>query len=169
MAKIKENKVSKKVKENPNKNQTKLKSKVNDLELEIEELKNKHLRLIAEFENYKKRTSRERIDLYKNAGIEFFESILTVLDDFDRAIKHEKSEKSGLKLIYSKMKNIFEQKGLKEMESSVNNDFNTDFHEAITQINAPNKKLIGKIIEETEKGYLLNDKVIRYAKVVVGK
>jgi molecular chaperone GrpE len=67
------------------------------------------------------------------------------------------------------MKNIFEQKGLKEMESTVNKDFNTDFHEAITQINAPSKKLIGKIIEETEKGYLLNDKVIRYAKVVVGK
>ena len=169
MVKNKENKVSKNAKENPNKNQTKLKSKVNDVELEIEELKNKHLRLFAEFENYKKRTSRERIDLYKNAGIEFFESILTVLDDFDRAIKHEKSEKNGLKLIYSKMKNIFEQKGLKEMESSVNKDFNTDFHEAITQINAPNKKLIGKIIEETEKGYLLNDKVIRYAKVVVGK
>ena len=113
MVKNKENKVSKNAKENPNKNQTKLKSKVNDLELEIEELKNKHLRLFAEFENYKKRTSRERIDLYKNAGIEFFESILTVLDDFDRAIKHEKSEKNGLKLIYSKMKNIFEQKGLK--------------------------------------------------------
>ncbi len=145
------------------------------LQKEVAELKDKQLRLFAEFENFKKRTAKERIDLFRNAGLEFFESMLPVLDDFDRAAKHreetEDSEdlKKGIDLIQSKLIGILEQKGLKAMESSIGKDFDTDFHEAITQIPAPSEEMKGKVIDETEKGYLLNDKVIRYAKVVVGQ
>lgn len=145
------------------------------LEKEVIELKDKHLRMFAEFENFKKRTAKERMDLYRNAGLEFFESMLPILDDFDRASKHRETTKEteemakGMDLIHSKLTGILDQKGLKLMDSSVGKAFNTDFHEAITQIPAPSKKMIGKVIDETEKGYLLNDKVIRYAKVVVGK
>jgi molecular chaperone GrpE len=145
------------------------------LEKEVNELKDKHLRMFAEFENFKKRTAKERIELYRNAGLEFFESMLPILDDFDRALKHREDSKEteemakGMDLIHSKLTGILDQKGLKAMDSSIGTAFNTDFHEAITQIPAPSKKMIGKVIDETEKGYLLNDKVIRYAKVVVGK
>lgn len=146
-----------------------------ELEKEVNELKDKHLRMFAEFENFKKRTAKERIDLFRNAGLEFLESMLPVLDDFDRAVKHRADIKEieemaeGIDLIQSKLVGILDQKGLKAMESSVGTEFNTDFHEAITQIPAPSKDMVGKVIDETEKGYLLNDKVIRYAKVVVGK
>ena len=146
-----------------------------ELEKEVNELKDKHLRMFAEFENFKKRTAKERIDLFRNAGLEFLESMLPVLDDFDRAVKHRADIKEieemaeGIDLIQSKLVGILDQKGLKAMESSVGTAFNTDFHEAITQIPAPSKDMVGKVIDETEKGYLLNDKVIRYAKVVVGK
>ena len=145
------------------------------LEKEVAELKDKQMRLFAEFENFKKRTAKERIDLFRNAGLEFFEAMLPILDDFDRAAKHREeiddSEglKKGFDLIQSKLIGILEQKGLKSMESSIGNDFDTDFHEAITQIPAPSEEMKGKVIDETEKGYLLNDKVIRYAKVVVGQ
>jgi molecular chaperone GrpE len=150
-------------------------SREEQLEKEVAELKDKHLRMFAEFENFKKRTAKERIDLFRNAGLEFFESMLPILDDFDRAVKHrEKSDDSeeltkGIDLIQSKLIGILEQKGLKTMESSIGKAFNTDFHEAITQIPAPSEDMKGKVIDETEKGYLLNDKVIRYAKVVVGQ
>jgi molecular chaperone GrpE len=150
-------------------------SREEELEKEVGELKDKHLRMFAEFENFKKRTSKERIDLFRNAGLEFFESMLPVLDDFDRAAKHREDSKEteemakGVDLIHSKLIGILDQKGLKAMDSSIGKAFDTDFHEAITQIPAPSKKMIGKVIDETEKGYLLNDKVIRYAKVVVGK
>ena len=150
-------------------------SREEQLEKEVAELKDKHLRMFAEFENFKKRTSKERIDLFRNAGLEFFESMLPVLDDFDRAAKHREDSKEteemakGVDLIHSKLIGILDQKGLKAMDSSIGKAFDTDFHEAITQIPAPSKKMIGKVIDETEKGYLLNDKVIRYAKVVVGK
>ena len=150
-------------------------SREEQLEKEVGELKDKHLRMFAEFENFKKRTAKERIDLFRNAGLEFLESMLPVLDDFDRAIKHRADIKEteemakGIDLIQSKLVGILDQKGLKAMESSIGTAFNTDFHEAITQIPAPSKDLVGKVIDETEKGYLLNDKVIRYAKVVVGK
>jgi len=150
-------------------------SREEQLEKEVAELKDKQLRLFAEFENFKKRTAKERIDLFRNAGLEFFEAMLPVLDDFDRAAKHreetEDSEdlKKGIDLIQSKLLGILEQKGLKAMESSIGKDFDTDFHEAITQIPAPSEEMKGKVIDETEKGYLLNDKVIRYAKVVVGQ
>ena len=150
-------------------------SREEQLEKEVAELKDKQMRLFAEFENFKKRTAKERIDLFRNAGLEFFEAMLPILDDFDRAAKHreEMSDnedlKKGFDLIQSKLTGILEQKGLKSMESSIGKDFDTDFHEAITQIPAPSEELKGKVIDETEKGYLLNDKVIRYAKVVVGQ
>ena len=150
-------------------------SREEQLEKEVGELKDKHLRMFAEFENFKKRTAKERIDLFRNAGLEFLESMLPVLDDFDRAVKHRDDIKEteemakGIDLIQSKLVGILDQKGLKAMESSIGTAFNTDFHEAITQIPAPSKDMVGKVIDETEKGYLLNDKVIRYAKVVVGK
>jgi len=152
-----------------------LSSVAEQLEKEVAELKDKHLRMFAEFENFKKRTAKERIDLFRNAGLEFFESMLPILDDFDRAAKHrEESDNSeelakGIDLIQSKLIGILEQKGLKPMDSSIGKAFDTDFHEAITQIPAPSKDMKGKVIDETEKGYLLNDKVIRYAKVVVGQ
>jgi len=150
-------------------------SREEQLEKEVAELKDKHLRMFAEFENFKKRTAKERIDLFRNAGLEFFESMLPILDDFDRASKHrEESDNSeelakGIDLIQSKLIGILEQKGLKPMVSSIGKAFDTDFHEAITQIPAPSKDMKGKVIDETERGYLLNDKVIRYAKVVVGQ
>lgn len=150
-------------------------SREEQLEKEVAELKDKHLRMFAEFENFKKRTAKERIDLFRNAGLEFLESMLPILDDFDRAAKHREESNNiegvakGIDLIQSKLIGILEQKGLKSMESSIGKAFNTDFHEAITQIPAPSEDMKGKVIDETEKGYLLNDKVIRYAKVVVGQ
>ena len=150
-------------------------SREEQLEKEVAELKDKQMRLFAEFENFKKRTAKERIDLFRNAGLEFFEAMLPILDDFDRASKHREEIvdieglKKGFDLIQSKLIGILEQKGLKSMESPIGNDFDTDFHEAITQIPAPSEEMKGKVIDETEKGYLLNDKVIRYAKVVVGQ
>ena len=150
-------------------------SREDQLEQEVAELKDKQIRLFAEFENFKKRTAKERIDLFRNAGVEFFEAMLPILDDFDRAAKHREEIKDtqelqkGFDLIHSKLLGILEQKGLKSMDSSVGKDFDTDFHEAITQISAPSADMKGKVIDETEKGYFLNDKVIRYAKVVVGK
>jgi molecular chaperone GrpE len=150
-------------------------SKEEQLEKEISELKDKQLRIFAEFENFKKRTAKERIDLFRNAGVEFFESMLTILDDFDRASKHHDTTtdpeeiKKGIDLIHSKLLGILNQKGLSVMDSPVGSLFDTDFHEAITQIPSPTKDMKGKVIDETEKGYLLNDKVIRYAKVVVGQ
>jgi molecular chaperone GrpE len=150
-------------------------SKEEQLEKEITELKDKQLRIFAEFENFKKRTAKERIDLFRNAGVEFFESMLTILDDFDRASKHHDTTtdpeeiKKGIDLIHSKLLGILNQKGLSVMDSPVGSLFDTDFHEAITQIPSPTKDMKGKVIDETEKGYLLNDKVIRYAKVVVGQ
>jgi molecular chaperone GrpE len=149
-------------------------SREDQLEKEVAELKDKQIRLFAEFENFKKRTAKERIDLFKNASIEFCEAMLPVLDDFDRASKHAESSsdediRKGMELIHNKIVGILELKGLKAMESSIGNHFDTDLHEAITQIPAPTEDMKGKIIDETEKGYLLNDKVIRYTKVVVGK
>lgn len=150
-------------------------SREDQLEQEVAELKDKQIRLFAEFENFKKRTAKERIDLFRNAGVEFFEAMLPILDDLDRAAKHREEIKDtqelqkGFDLIHSKLLGILEQKGMKSMDSSVGKDFDTDFHEAITQIPAPSADMKGKVIDETEKGYFLNDKVIRYAKVVVGQ
>jgi molecular chaperone GrpE len=136
-------------------------------------LNDKYLRLFAEFDNYKRRTQKERVELLQTAGKDVIVSLLTVLDDFDRANKAAETAvevgpiKEGVQLVHTKLKNLLVQKGLKEMES-INTPFNTDLHEGITQIPAPTEELKGKVIDELEKGYTLNDKVIRFAKVVVG-
>lgn len=134
----------------------------------LAELNDKHLRLFAEFENFKKRTAKERMDLYKTAGESVLSSLLPILDDFERSIKaNEKKEDEGVVLIYNKMKSTLESKGLKAMDNPIGLELNTDYHEAITNIPAPSEDLKGKIIDVVEKGYFLNEKVIRYAKVVV--
>ena len=132
------------------------------------ELNDKHLRLFAEFENFKKRTAKERMDLYKTAGESVLTVLLPVLDDFERSIKaNQKQEDEGVVLIYNKLKSILETKGLKAMEDPIGQELNTDYNEAITNIPAPSDDMKGKIIDVVEKGYFLNEKVIRYAKVVV--
>lgn len=156
------------------KKKTKKEEKAKELkqELTIEEkfdrLNDKHLRLFAEFENFKKRTAKERMDLYKTAGESVLTALLPVLDDFERSIKaNQKQEDEGVVLIYNKLKSILETKGLKVMEDPVGQELNTDYHEAITNIPASSENMKGKIIDVVEKGYFLNEKVIRYAKVVV--
>ena len=148
------------------------KAKDKNQELTIEEkfvgLNDKHLRLFAEFENFKKRTAKERMDLYKTAGESVLTALLPILDDFERSIKaNQKQEDEGVVLIYNKLKSILETKGLKAMEDPVGQELNTDYHEAITNIPASSNDIKGKIIDVVEKGYFLNEKVIRYAKVVV--
>ena len=143
------------------------------LEQRLNDLNDKHLRLHAEFENFKRRTAKERIELYSTAGQAILTALLPILDDFDRALKANDNLKNinesneGVLLIYSKLQSILEQKGLKIMDNPVGQDLNTDFHEAITNIPAPSKDMQGKILDVIENGYLLNEKVIRYAKVVV--
>lgn len=133
----------------------------------------KFLRLYAEFDNYKRRTSKERIDLLQTAGKDVIVSLLPVLDDFERAsraienAKDVAAVKEGVSLVYSKLKNLLAQKGLKEMVSK-GQLFDADIHEAVTNIPAPDEAMKGKIVDVLEEGYLLNDKVIRFAKVVVG-
>ena len=135
--------------------------------------RDKHLRLFAEFENYKKRTSKERIDLFKTANQEVLQAILPVLDDFDRAIiEIRKSEDElllkGVELIHDKLKSTLFSKGLEEVEMKAGDLFDADFAEAITQIPAPSPNLKGKIVDVLEKGYKLGDKIIRFPKVVIG-
>lgn len=138
------------------------------VEEKFAELNDKHLRLFAEFENFKKRTAKERMDLYKTAGESVLTALLPVLDDFERSIKaNQKQEDEGVVLIYNKLRSILETKGLKAMEDPIGQELNTDYHEAITNIPAPSDDMKGKIIDVVEKGYFLNEKVIRYAKVVV--
>lgn len=143
------------------------------LQAEVQQLNDKYLRLYAEFDNYKRRTQKERVELLQTAGKDVIVSLLPVLDDFDRALKAMETAadvapvKEGILLVSTKLKNTLAQKGLKDV-SSINEPFNTDFHEAITNIPAPSEDLKGKVIDEVEKGYTLNDNVIRFAKVVVG-
>jgi len=136
--------------------------------------RDKHLRLFAEFENYKKRTSKERIDLFKTANQEVLQAILPILDDFDRAIiEIRKSEDElllkGVELIHDKLKSTLFSKGLEEVEVKAGDLFDADFAEAITQIPAPSPNLKGKIVDVLEKGYKLGDKIIRFPKVVIGQ
>ena len=141
---------------------------------QINELNDKYLRLYSEFDNYRKRTSKERLELFKTAGQDILTDLLPVLDDFDRAMQNmdssEESEaiQTGINLIYNKFKSVLENKGLKHFKS-IETEFDPEVHEAITKIPAPSKKLKGKVVDEIEKGYMLNDKVIRFAKVVVGE
>lgn len=140
---------------------------------EAKEANDKYIRLYAEFDNFKRRTSKERIELLQTAGKDVIVSLLPVIDDFERALKAMETAtdvapvKEGILLVNSKLKNILQQKGLKEMDSK-GETFDADIHEAITNIPAPTDEMKGKVIDEVEKGYYLNEKVIRYAKVVVG-
>jgi molecular chaperone GrpE len=144
------------------------------LKAQLDESKDQYLRLMAEFENFKKRTRTERIELIKSANADAIKSMITVLDDFDRAQKAiEQSTdvaaiKDGLNLVHHKLKTTLVSQGLKELENTIGKVFDTDLHEAVTNIPAPTEELKGKVVDELEKGYLLNDKVIRFAKVVVG-
>ncbi len=173
-----ENEISEEMNEETAENQVPVESEFaeepNILISEIDEQKDKYIRLLAEFENFKRRTSRERIELFKTAGQEVIKDLLPALDDIDRAqnvvvdSKDIEAVKQGLQLIAEKLKNILQQKGLQEIECK-GLEFNTDMMEAITEIPAPNDELKGKVVEVLEKGYTLNDKIIRYAKVVIGK
>ena len=137
--------------------------------------KDKFLRLFAEFENYKKRTTKERIELFKTASQEVMTSLLPILDDFERALTHIEEDKEaeelrkGVLLIYQKLIKTLEQKGLSKIETKQGDVFDAEIHEAITQIPAPEEKLKGKVIDCVEKGYKLGDKIIRYPKVVIGQ
>jgi len=140
----------------------------------IQQEKDKYLRLFAEFENYKKRTSRERIELFKTASQELMTSLLPIMDDFDRGLSEIKKVKDkellkGMQLINDKFKNTLTQKGLTEIEVKEGDVFDAEIHEAITQIPAPSDKLKGKVIDAVEKGYKLGEKIIRYPKVVIGQ
>lgn len=145
------------------------------LQNEIKQEKDKFLRLFAEFENYKRRTSKERLELFATASEDVMKTLLPILDDFERALSHIDEDKEaealrkGVLLIYNKLVSTLEQKGLKAIAVEKGEVFNADNHEAITQIPAPTDDLKGKIIDVIEKGYKLGDKVIRFPKVVIGQ
>lgn len=151
-----------------------LQAEVEELQIQLAESKDKHLRLFAEFDNFKKRNIRERMDLLKNASQDTLVSMLPIVDDFDRAkasAEDEGTEESlseGVMLVYNKLYSVLEGKGLKKMEST-GEEFDPELHEAITKIPAPSEEMKGKIIDTIESGFYLNDKIIRYAKVVVGQ
>ena len=148
--------------------------KEQDYKEDIEKEKDKYIRLFAEFENYKRRTSKERVELFKTANQEVLQALLPILDDFDRAITElskleDKTALEGVTLIHDKLLSTLNQKGLQELEIKQGDEFNSDFAEAITQIPALEKSLKGKVVDVVEKGYKLGDKIIRYPKVVVGQ
>ncbi len=146
---------------------------VEKLTADLAEAKDKYLRLYSEFDNYRRRTSKEKLDLMQTAGERIITELIPVLDDFERAIKSADSKDEaamleGLNLISQKFEKTLHGQGLKEMETPVGTDFDPDIHEAITQIPASKKKLKGKIVDTIEKGYYLGEKVIRFAKIVTG-
>jgi molecular chaperone GrpE len=145
---------------------------VEKFQTELAEQKEKFIRLYSEFENFRRRTGKEKLDLIQSANEQLINTLLPVIDDFDRAEKsfRDKNDKEleGFFLIHSKFKKVLDQAGVKIMEVKAGSDFNADLHEAITQIPAPDDALKGKVVDVIEPGYLLNDKVIRFAKVVVG-
>ncbi|MBD8017814.1 nucleotide exchange factor GrpE [Kaistella pullorum] len=135
--------------------------------------KDRYIRLFAEFENYKKRTTKEKMEFFQYANQDMMISMLGVLDDFERALKEiakngNEADLQGVELIYQKLKTKLTEKGLKPIEVKAGDDFNVDFHEAITQIPAPSEELKGKIVDVVETGYQLHDRVIRFSKVVTG-
>ena len=158
----------------PKKNRKqKAEKKLDDLTEKYNELNDKYLRLYSEFDNYRKRTNKEKIETLKSASQEVIVDLLPVLDDFDRALQsmeeHGIDEETlkGVELIHNKFLNIMKQKGLEPMDAK-GKDFDTDYHEAITNIPAPTPEMTGKVVDVIQKGYLLNGKIIRFAKVVVG-
>ena len=150
-------------------------SKEEELEIQVKEATDKYLRLYSEFDNFRKRTQKEKVELYKTAGEGIISAILPILDDLDRAEKANQDTddaqaiKDGIKLIQDKLNNILKTKGLEAVESPIGKDFDVQFHEAITQIPAPSDKEKGKVLDVVEKGYELNGKVIRFSKVVIGQ
>lgn len=149
-------------------------TELEQLKAELAEANDKYLRKVAEFENYKRRTAKERIELMQTAGRDVITDLLDVLDDCDRAQKQLEnntdvaSQKEGVMLVFNKLRTSLQSKGLKVMQT-IHTEFDADLHEAITEIPAPAEDLKGKVIDEVIKGYYLNDKIIRHAKVVVGK
>lgn len=149
-------------------------SELEKLKSELEEWKDKYMRKAAEFDNYRRRTAKEKIELMMTAGREVIAELLDVLDDCDRAQKQMETSsdpnviKEGVMLVFNKLRGAMQARGLKPMET-IGQPFNPDLHEAITEIAAPAPEMEGKVIEEVMKGYYLNDKIIRHAKVVVGK
>ena len=147
---------------------------IEKLESALQEQKDKYLRLMAEFDNYKRRNAKEKEELRQTGGKDIVSSLLVVLDDMDRAGKQLETTtdinllKEGISLIFNKLRTIMQQKGLRAMDA-VNQEFDADLHYAITEITAPNEAMVGKVIDMVEPGYYLNDKLIRHAKVVVGK
>lgn len=149
-------------------------SELEKLKTELEEAKDKYLRKVAEFDNFKRRNAKERVELIQTAGRDVITDMLEVLDDFERALKQldtsseSKAIKEGVMLVFNKLRNILQARGVKAMET-LHQDFNPDLHEAVTEIPVPTEDLKGKVVDELMKGYFLNDKIIRHAKVVVGK
>jgi molecular chaperone GrpE len=153
-------------------NQSDLKGQKRNLQDELAEAKDKYIRLYAEFDNFRRRTAKEKLEMIQSANEGLIQLLLPVLDDFERAEKsftdNKTKEAEGFFLIQNKFKKIVEQCGVKPMGTSVGDEFNPDLHEAITQIPTVEERLKGKIVDLVDKGYLLNDKVIRFAKVVIG-
>jgi molecular chaperone GrpE len=147
--------------------------RIKKLSAELQDQKDKYLRLLAEFDNYKRRSSRERVELSQTAGKEIIVSMLDVMDDCERAEKQLSQDKStqdlsGVMLVFTKLRSIMQSRGLKAMET-LHTEFDVEKHEAISEIPAPSPDLEGKVLIEVMKGYYLNDKIIRFAKVIVGK
>ena len=147
----------------------------NKLEKELAEQKDKFVRLYSEFENFRRRTAREKQELIKTANEDMVVALLPIIDDFERAFHSMKAEEldgnsihEGMLLIYNKLKSTLERQGVKAMEIKVGDEFDTEFQEAITQIPSPEEKLKGKVVDVVEKGYMLGEKVVRFAKVVTG-
>ena len=163
---LNENAVAEKASENA--------SELEKLKAELDEAKDKYLRKVAEFENFRRRNAKERVELIQTAGKEVITEMLDVLDDCERAQKQletsddVKEIKAGVLLVFNKFRNVLQARGLKPMET-INKEFDPDLHDAITEIPAPSPELKGKVVDEVMKGYYLNDKIIRHAKVVVGK
>lgn len=159
---------------NSTKKKPSLKDKITELESLIEDEKDKFLRLFAEFENYKRRTSKERLELYKTASMELMTSLLPIIDDLERASAEfsrskDKQLTEGFSIIKNKFNETLKSQGLNEIEVKSGDEFDVEKHEAITQITAQSNKMKGKVVDVTEKGFKLGEKIIRYPKVVVGK
>lgn len=171
----KEEKIDKKTAKNKKREKTnKYEQEIEQLKQQFQEINDKYLRLSAEFDNYRKRTLKEKTEILQTAGSSLLESLLPIIDDFERALKTVGESKSlealkeGIDLIYNKFLEFIKSKGISEIEA-LNTEFDTDFHEAITKIPTPEENMKGKVVDVIQKGYKMNDKVIRFSKVVIGE